>query len=127
MGDTPAIDNKLAARINGVVHTIWGMGFVAGREAIKTYVPFLRLPVISQLFDLLIGRFGAIIDRELQLNATFIVITIQTRDELTAYEKSKQDLKLAQTQGDPNAISEAQKKLKEDLAKLIHWDGSVPH
>ncbi len=109
--------NKWVASVTGVIHVIYSIGFVVGKEAIKTYFPFLRLPVISQIFDLFIGRFGSKIDALLQLEATFIVVDIQDDSQRDSYNKAKEELK--NSQGDQDALNKAREEFKKRLRDLV--------
>lgn len=125
MGETPTTKNNWAAAFNNVVHVLFTIGLKAGSEAIKTYVPFLRLPVISWLFDFIVNRFGSMIDAELQMNMTFLVIDIQTANEVKAYQESLENIRKAAASKDQDAINKAKEEYKKKLAELIRWDGST--
>ena len=125
MGEIPKTKNTWAASLNGVVHVLFTLGLTAGSEAIKTYVPFLRLPGVSWLFDFMVKRFGNAIDTELQLNVTFVVLDIQTARERKAFEEARDTLKKVKDEGDQDAINKAREEFKKKLANLVHWDGST--
>ena len=116
--------NKWAASLSGVVHTIFTVGLTAGKEAIKVQVPFLRLPVISTLFNLLVDYFGDKIDEELRLNMTFFVIDIQVAKERDAFEKARDALKLVKETKDQDAINKAREEFKKKLGDLIRHNGT---
>lgn len=124
MGDTPQTINRWVVAVDGVIHTIFTVGLTAGSEVIKTYVPWLRLPVISQIFDAVVNKYGAMIDQAIQNSATFMVLNIQTSSENNAFKDSVTALKQAQTTGDQNAIQKARDDFKKNLGNLVHWDGS---
>ena len=125
MGETPTTKNNWAASLNGVAHTIFTLGLTAGKETIKTYLPWLRLPVISWLFDLVVNHFGDAIDQEIQMHLTFLVIDIQTANELKAYQAATEALKKANETKDQDAINKAKEEFKKKLADLVHFDGST--
>jgi len=125
MGEIPTTKNNWAASLNGVAHTIFTLGLTAGKETIKTYLPWLRLPVISWIFDLIVNRFGDAIDQEIQMHLTFLVIDIQTANELKAYQAATEELKKANETKDQDAINKAKEEFKKKLADLVHFDGST--
>ena len=125
MGDTPQTKNNWAASLNGVAHTIFTLGLTAGKESIKTYLPWLRLPIVSWIFDFIVNRFGNAIDQEIQMHLTFLVIDIQTANELKAYQEATELLKKANATKDQDAINKAKEEYKKKLADLVHFDGST--
>lgn len=125
MGDTPQTKNSWAVALNNIVHVLFTVGLKAGSEAIKTSAPFLRLPIISWLFDFIVNRFGDMIDQEIQMNLTFMIIDLQTANEVKAYQESLDALKKANAAKDQDAINKAKEEYKKKLADLIHFDGST--
>lgn len=116
--------NNWAASLSGAVQIIFSIGFKAGKEAIKTKLPFLRLPLISTVFDILVDQIGDKIDEELRLNMTFLVIDIQTMREKEAFEKARDELKLAKEKKDQDAINKAREEFKKKLGDLIRHNGT---
>lgn len=125
MAETPSIVNRFAIAVDGVIHTIFTVGFVAGREVIKTYFPLLRLPIISQLFDLVIQRYGDMLDQALQNTATYMIINVQTDNERKDFDQAAANLKQAQAGEDPDARKKAIEDFKKNLGNLVRWDGST--
>lgn len=120
MGETP-IKNKWVGSITGAIHTFFTIGLVAGKAALRIYLPWLNWPIISQLFNLIVDRYGAMIDKEFQLGATFLIIDIQTDAEKRAYDEATDALKQAHSIGDTDAIQKAKDEYKKKLAELIHF------
>ena len=116
--------NKWAASLVGVAQTIFTIGLKAGRETIKTYVPFLRLPVISTLFNMLVDYFGDKIDEEIKVNITFLVVDIQTAKERDEFNKARDALKLVKDTKDQDAINKAREEFKKKLGELIRHNGT---
>ena len=123
MESEPATENGAAAAVNRILRGAVDLGTRAASVAAKTAVPVLRLPILSQLTDLVVDRVGDFIYKFFAEHATFIVIDLQTIKEKNDYLASVDRLKAAQATGDTHAIDEARKKFKDDLARLIHWDG----
>lgn len=125
MGDVPATENRTAGIVNRVERGAVDLGFAALKAAAKVYLPFLNWPVVSQLFDYILGKASDFLYVWFAELSTFTIIDHQTQSEKRAYQQSLVDLKKAEAQGDQNAIDQAHKKLKEDLARLVRWDGSA--
>lgn len=125
MGDTPQTKNRWAIIVDSVIHTIFTVGLTAGSEVLKSYLPFLRLPVISQIFNFIVNRYGKMIDEAIQTMATYAVINIQTAHEVSGFNTAKDALKLAQGGTDDLAKQKAREDFKKKLAALLHSDGSA--
>lgn len=124
MGDTATSTNGAANDLNGVIHAIVGAAIVGAETAAKAAVPWLAWPIVAQLFDYLASKFGDLIYTELATSATFFVINFQTAEEKSAYIDSLNNLQIAQSGGDADAIAKALQQARDNLGKLIHSDGS---
>jgi hypothetical protein len=124
MAEITPKQNKWAASLVGVVQTIFTVGLSAGKEAIKTQLPFLRLPVISTLFNMLVDYFGDKIDEEIRVNMTFFVVDIQTAKERDEFNKARDALKLVKDTKDQDAINKAREEFKKKLGDLIRHNGT---
>lgn len=124
MGTTPTTVNNTANDINSVLKTVVDLGLNTAKAAAITAEPWLGLPVISEVFSFFMGKISGYISDALIDYATFTTIDIQTGSELSAFNAAATNLKAAQSQGDPNAISTAQDAFKRTLASLVHFDGS---
>lgn len=116
--------NNWAASLSGVVQVIFTVGLRAGKEAIKTYVPFLRLPIVSRIFDIIVDHIGDKIDEELRINMTFLVIDIQAARERDAFEKAREEFRLAKEKKDQDEINKAREEFKKRLEDLIRHNGT---
>jgi hypothetical protein len=124
MAEITPKQNKWAASLVGVVQTIFTVGLSAGKEAIKTQLPFLRLPVISTLFNMLVDYFGDKIDEEIRVNMTFFVVDIQTAKEKDEFNKARDALKIVKDTKDQDAINKAREEFKKKLGDLIRHNGT---
>lgn len=125
MGDVPATENRSAGIVNSIERGAINIGMKAAKIAATAAAPFLGWPVISQLVDYVLNKIGDYFYVWIAEHSTFLIIDMQTEAEKKAYLQSVVDLQKAQTSGDQNAIDQAHKKLKEDLARLVRWDGSA--
>jgi hypothetical protein len=107
--------------IKGAETSIIGLTY----NAIIAAVPWLGLPVIKQVWT---GIFAFIADyftRQAELGATFAVIDTQVNEEELTFNQALAALKAAQTSGDPNAISVAEKNFINAATALGSYDGSA--
>lgn len=125
MGNVPTTVNGTAETINGVLKTVVGTGVDAARAAAVAEVPILGAPIISTLFGALLGWLSGYLYKALANYSTFLVIDMQTGNELDHFNQAAAALKAAQSGGDSNAIDQARLDFKNKLASLIHFDGSA--
>lgn len=99
-------------------------GEVAVQAAIVADVPFLGLPVISQIFGWLLGLVEGYFYTEAANAVTKLIIDLQTDSEVTATQTAYTAAQAAIASGDANAIQAASTNLDSAFASLIHSDGS---
>ena len=114
----PAI--KVADDIQSILYDVVLVGVEA---AAKAEVPFLALPVISQVFDFFVGQIGSLIYKQLELYVAFEIIDLQVAHEASNYKNAVDDLHKAHESGDTDAINKARANFKSTLGNLIHYDG----
>lgn len=127
MGTNPSPVNTVAQTVDEIIYgAVYGVA-VNAFEAFAIYeLPFLGLPGIKQLFQLIVDTIAGYIYHYFAQVVTFSIIDLQTTLEKNAYTKAEADLRLAHLSGDPHAISAATLEFKKTLASLIHFDGSTP-
>lgn len=87
--------------------------------AVSTYLPFLKIPVISTMFRIVVFKFTNILYAELNKLSIFGVINIQVDRENSQYKEAKEELKTVIDTGVRNEINTASKLFKEKLRALI--------
>ncbi len=126
MGDTPTTVNQPAKTVDGIINAvIEDAGVAAASAALKTAVPFLALPGVSQVVDLLLRYFASFLYKGLANFATLQIIQFQTSAEKHEYASAEFALRQAHLSGDPNAIAKATADFKKAFRSLVHFDGSA--
>lgn len=127
MGETPSANDTTATTVNKIIHDlVFDVAVGAAENAAIAQVPLLGLPIIKQIFDVLVGFVAGKIADQLEHVATFTVIDIQTDQESSNYQKATDQLTQAVQSGNPALISVAKENARNALASLIHFDGSSP-
>lgn len=124
MGDLPTVENKAAETTAAVIKGIVEVVISSAKAAAIAEAPFLKFPVISQIFDYLIGKMSSYLYIALANFGTFTVIDIQIGNELSNFHKAKDNLKEAIENGNKDSVADAKAVFNRSLASLIHWDGS---
>ena len=125
-GSSPSVVNVVATDINSAIQVaIFNVAVNALKTAAVADFPWLALPVVSQLFSLLVNTVARYVYKYLSQVATFAVIDAQVASENNSYQQSVTQLQSALTTGDSDAISQAQAAFEANLASLIHFDGSA--
>ena len=126
MGEKPTTVNTAAETVDSIIHAvIYDVGANVAIAALKAEVPFLNLPVISQLTDFIVKYIVGYLDRGLQTVATLQVIQIQVGAEKHEYLNSEFVLRQALLSGDQAQIDAAKEKFKAAFRSLVHSDGST--
>jgi hypothetical protein len=120
---TNPVSKTVGEIINAVVYDLAQTSFKVWARA---QLPFLNLPVISQMFDWLMGLIIGNFCRILSRGSTFAVINFQTDLEKWAYRGAEAKLRAVHLGGDQNAISQATIEFKEALRALVRFDGTGP-
>lgn len=105
--------------IQGLIFTV---GVNAAIAAATAALPFLGLPIISNIFRGIVNYVATQIYNVLEPVVIFTVIDDITNAENQAYVASIRELQLAIASGDQNAIDAATAKTRDALSKLIHFD-----
>lgn len=113
-------ENPAVAAANKVLRFAVNLGVGSAEIAAKAALPVLGLPVISNITDFIIGKFGDYFYTFFAEHATILIINFETAEEKTAYLEAVNEL---QTAIDPVAHAAALQKAKDALAKLGMWDG----
>lgn len=107
-------ENKVADLVEKIIHaTIMTVARNAAKAALVAEAPWLKLPVISQVFDFILGRSFGFVSQQLETQAVYTTIDFQTQAQTFAYLKAVN--KLRQNPEDVNA----QKDFEDTLAELI--------
>jgi len=125
MGDTPVTTNPVLTQADTIVHTLlFEVAENAAIDAITAQLPFLKLPFFSQLLKMAMNYLTNIFYTYLKRLVIFNLVDSQVGGEVGQATQAQNDLKLALSKGDPGEIQIASDNFKNQLAKLIHYDGS---
>jgi hypothetical protein len=137
MGDAPSTTNSAAQAVDSALKSIINDVVIsAAKAAAVAAAPWLAWPVVSQLFDALLGWIGGYVYTAMAEWSTIGVIDVQTWIEKSDYQTALTQLKAARDEavqnlqaagkaGDQNAINAAKQKFKDAFQSLVHWDGSA--
>lgn len=124
MADQVPVTNKAAEIVGGFVKALMSGGESAAETYIKAELPFLALPVFSQITDWIVGSIGSEIQTVIINGTTKMVINIQTGSEQSAVVAAATALQMAQQSGDQVAIAKALTVAKKAYLDLGNWDGT---
>lgn len=105
--------------LNAIINEI---GTNAVILAAETYLPFLKLPVISTLFRWLVEWIQNQEYLALKGVVNFEIIKFQNDAEESAYNDALSSLQKAVLSGDANAISQARSQASVAIDKLINFN-----
>lgn len=129
MGATPVKVNPLADFLNRIIAML--ITGVAAPVIINfgyAQLPWLKFPIVKQIFEGLINRYAGKFSVRVQGGVTEIVIDAQTGAELSATVSSLAEYQAAKDSGDAARIEKARQNSIDRWGDLIHWDGiAEPH
>lgn len=126
MGTIPTTVNKGVQSVDQIISAaVYDVGVASASAALKTAMPFLALPGLSQAIDLLLRYLAGFIYVGLTDFATIQIITLQTETEKYAYAQAESALRIAHASGDQAAIDIATKAFKDAFRSIVHYDGSA--
>lgn len=115
--------DKAAQVLGGFISALMSVGEEAAITYAEAQVPALNLPVVKQVFEFLVNKFGSTIQTFLINGATGLVINIQGAVELENAKNAAIALKFALASGDQTAIERELENAKKAYAAAINWDG----
>lgn len=125
MGETPATENKTAKTVDQIIQfALYDLALGAFKTYACAQLPWLKLPVVNQIFNLIVDAIVKPFYEMLAENSTMIVINIQTDEEKATYAKAEAALRAAHLSGNDAQIQAASVNFKSALANLVHFDGS---
>lgn len=107
-----------------IIHAaVYDVAVQSARAAAIAEAPWIASPVISQIFDLLLGKFADWVFAALDKAVTFAIIDLETEAQRAAYDDAVAAFKLAiqppTGAPDADAIAKAEAEFKRRLADLI--------
>lgn len=108
-------------KVKAVTSTIMEAAVNGAIVAAKAYVPFLNWPVFKQVFEFLVDRIAGLIETELALYISFMVIQSRNDANAKAANVASENLKKAigAVSPDPQQIAQAKDDFKNALKNLI--------
>lgn len=126
MADLPTQTNQTATKIDAGIKVVNNVLVQVALNLIEADVPVLKLPVIKQVFETLVGwLYGYFVKAQEQF-ATDTVIDIQVGKEKSALSLALAALIVAEQSKDPEKIKEAIQAYANANSALLHDDGSAP-
>lgn len=105
-----------------IIHVaIYDVALKAAKAAALAEAPWLRFPVISSLFDFMLGKFAGWVYGALDKAVVFAIIDIETQAQRHAYDSAVAEIKakLAKPNPTPEEIEKARQELEKRLGDLI--------
>lgn len=121
MADTS--QDPLENFVDGIISALFQGGALAAETFAKAEAPFLATPIVSDIFDDIVGLIETSVEKNVALVANAIVFDIQTSGENSAVLKAAQSLQAAQAKGDQSAIEAATQNLINGYKALVGSDG----
>lgn len=123
----PVTNNQTASIVNDILKTVIEGGGVTATEAvIIADVPWLGLPIIKQIMELILNKVAAVFYTSAANAATKLIVDIQINQEKSTVLNAFQSLQMAVASGDKDAIAKASDDLDKAYGSIIHYDGSAP-
>lgn len=117
-------DNPAVKSIDEILHLIIvDIVFKQISLAIAVAFPFLNLPIISTIYQWLMGLIAGAAYKPLENLVALGVISVQVDGQKSGYDAAKVALQKAQASGDKNAEEQAKADFKNKFRKLVHLDG----
>jgi len=90
-------------------------------KSVKVEFPFLNFPILSQIFDRLIFAITNPLFNYLQKIATFTVISSDVQKQLSNYNKSLDEYKVAIEEKNDEKIKASQASVQKAMDDLLDW------
>ena len=117
--------NQTATQVNNTVKSIFGVLETTVKNIIIADNPWLKAPIINQLFSLLLSYFFNAASRAAQEAGTFAVIDTQVNSEVKGMSSALAAIATAEQSGDTNAIQAAIQQYALAQKALVTNDGSA--
>lgn len=116
--------SKATDLANKIIHAaVYDVALRGAKLAAYAEAPWLKAPIISQIFEYLLGKFADWVYTSLDNAVAFSIIDIETQAQREAYEDAVHELKatLQPLTGAPDAeaIAKAEEEFRKRLSDLI--------
>jgi hypothetical protein len=125
MAQNPSTTNSSAEVVDSAISDALNAAQSVAETAIIADFPFLGLPVVKTLFEIIFSYIVGKLTNALQTAGTFAVIDTQVASEEKALAVNTAAIRAAEATGDPNAIAQARANEDAAAANLLHDDGSA--
>lgn len=125
MGQTPETTNQTAVNVDNAIDSAVSGVIPLVESAIIADEPILGLPIVKQIFEFVLKEAGDKFEIYLGNDATFMIIDLQTYQELKLNQKTLAAIQAALNTGQKDAIQKAVQDNLPALSSLIHFDGST--
>lgn len=124
MPDIPAPVNPAVQIADTIIHAVeYEFAVKAVKILARKYIPFLNIPVWGKIFDIIVNYVADKIYPGMSQFVSFRIIDIQTAQEKSAYEKTKEELRKTILTGDKDAIAKSKAEFEAAFANGIHFHG----
>lgn len=117
--------NTTAAQLDKFLKGMEGVASPAIQALVISLVPELGLPIVKQIVDGVEAITENYITKQVELGATFIVIDVQTTEEISSLSQAQKEILLAEISGNPAAIAEAEQDYANAESALVKDDGGA--
>lgn len=124
MSDVPTT-NQGAVTVEKTVMELFNDATSAAETAIETAQPWLKTPVLKQLFEALFSAIVAQISTPLSVSGAYIALDIDKYTALMNAAQAQAALNAAKLTGDPNAIQTASDNVDAAVAPILHYIGDA--
>lgn len=129
MGEVPTTVNKTLGAaeeiINGGVMSVMAPITIQLISSVPQ-LSFLKIWPLSWFLSLIVNKVFSYLNVALQVAGVKLIISIQTDEERSIYQKAESELRKALLSGDKDAIEKARLGSNHAIDNLIHYDGSSP-
>lgn len=122
MANLPPPENKPVETIDSLIHQIiMGVALDAAKAAAFAAAPWLKIPVLKQIFEFIANQTFSFISKYIEQAAAFAALDAQTAAQNAAYKAERDALIAAIKSGNPEEIENAKAKFKDALRRLIQF------
>lgn len=108
--------------VDEIIHqAIFNVALTAAEMELIAVAPWLKLPIVSQVFDFTMKQLAGLLYQKMVLIVNFDIIDFKTQAEKNAYAKAELALRAAHLSGDLYALAQATDDFKAALCALVRF------
>ncbi len=126
MGDVPTTINVPATLANKALKIAMDFATDSARAAMLSQAPWLGAPVVSQVFDYILGQLSGYFYKFIALKSTFAIINFQSEAERDQFMSSMWSWNESIVIGESDEeIMRKREKVVTDFRRSVRWNGSA--